>query len=115
IEPGVLAGRATYHAVLTPKGKMISDLWAYLTADEEEHGFWLDVPEAGREGLLENFRKVLPPRFAKVDDVTERTGMLAVTGAEAATLLSRLALGLRVGVDELERMEEGAWRMIAAS
>ena len=112
LEGGVLGGTATYHAVLTPKGKMITDLWAFLTGDEEADGFLLDVPEAGSGPLLEHLGKVLPPRLARVEDATGRTGMLAVVGPEAAGALSRVAAGLRVEAEDLARLGEGAWRRV---
>jgi tRNA-modifying protein YgfZ len=107
---GVWAGRATYHAVLTPKGRMISDLWATLLGDEAEVGYLLDVPAAGRAPLLESFGKLLPPRFAAVDDASERTGVLTAVGPNAARALSSLALGLRVEATELQALAEGEWR-----
>ena len=105
----VAHGLATYHSVLTPKGKMVTDLWSLLPGDEATPGLLLDVPVAGGDGLLETFGKVLPPRFAKVEDVSARTGAISVTGPRAAEVLSRLALGLRVDVEALERAGEGAW------
>ena len=114
--PGeVLHGRATYHSVLTAKGKMVSDLWTWsLGADEGEDGFLLDVPGAGREGLLRHFGTFLPPRMAGVEDVSADTAMVWVTGPEAAALLSRTALGLRVEADALEALEEGEFRAVGA-
>ncbi|MEX2466661.1 MAG: hypothetical protein WD995_07105 [Gemmatimonadota bacterium] len=109
---GVWGGVATYHAVLTPKGKMITDLWVFLLGDEAEEGFLLDVPVAGSASLLDHFAKVLPPRFARHEDVSEDTGMLAVTGSEAAAALSKIAFGLRIEGTELEGLDEGAWRMV---
>ncbi|MDH3424170.1 MAG: hypothetical protein OEN00_14345, partial [Gemmatimonadota bacterium] len=85
------AGRATYHTVLTPKGKMITDLWATLLGEEETAGYLLDVPVAGRKGLLALFAKVLPPRFAAVRDVTADTAMISVVGPAAPDFVSRLA------------------------
>jgi len=84
--PGrVLRGRATYHCVLTPKGKVVSDLWTWsLGPDEAEDGYLLDVPVAGRDGLLEHFGTFLPPRMARVEDVSDTTAMIAVTGPDAA-------------------------------
>lgn len=108
---GIRKGLATYHAVLTPKGKMISDLWAFLTGDEESHGFLLDVPVMGAEALRDHLAKVLPPRFAKLEDVSAGTGMIAVVGPDAASVLSRIAFGLRLEVAELQGLEEGEWRM----
>ena len=111
----VLSGEATYHAVLTPKGRMICDVWAMLRGEEESAGFLLDVPVAGSAGLLEHFKKFLPPRLASVQDVSAVTATISVVGPDAATLLSRLALGLRVGSDELSAMDEGEWRLTGAS
>jgi folate-binding protein YgfZ len=112
---GVLGGRATYHAVLTPKGKMITDLWCLRPGDEEHDGFVLDVPEAGREGLLAHLGRFLPPRMARAEDVTADTAMITVVGPGAAGLLSRLALGLRVETPELSALEEGEWRCLGPS
>jgi len=112
---GVLGGRATYHAVLTPKGMMITDLWCLRPGDEEHDGFVLDVPEAGREGLLAHLGRFLPPRMAKGEDVTADTAMITVVGPEAPSLLSRLALGLRVEAAELSALEEGEWRCVGPS
>jgi folate-binding protein YgfZ len=106
---GYLSGLATYHAVLTPKGKMITDLWALLPGPEEDPGFLLDVPVAGRAPLLETFAKVLPPRFAKVTDASETLGAISVVGPDAAASVSRLALGLRLEGDGIAGAEEGRW------
>jgi len=46
-EGEVVSGVGTYHAVLTPKGKMISDLWAYRLGDSETESYLIDVPVAG--------------------------------------------------------------------
>ncbi len=110
VSDGVLGGRATYHAVLTPKGKMIADLWAWSLGPEDEAGFLLDVPGPAREGLSAHFRTFLPPRMAGVEDVTEATASVAVVGPRAAELLSRTALGLRVEAHELSALEEGEFR-----
>jgi folate-binding protein YgfZ len=108
----VLGGTATYHAVLTPKGKMITDLWCLRLGDEETAGYLLDVPAAGHAGLAIHLSRYLPPRLARVEDVTADTGSIAVVGPEAAALLSRLVLGLRVDAAELSALDEGAWRCV---
>jgi len=115
IEPGrtqggaAVSGTGTYHAVLTPKGKMISDAWVFLPGDEEADGFLLDVPAEGAAALAEHLRKVLPPRLAALDDVSDRTGMIAVVGPDAAAALSRVAFGLRVEAEALTGLQEGEW------
>lgn len=111
----VLGGRGTYQVVLTPKGKMITDLWCVRRGDEEGAGFLLDVPARGRDGLLAHLGKFLPPRLARVEDVSASTGSMAVVGPEAAALLSRAALGLRVDASELSALREGEWRLAGAS
>jgi len=115
IAPDVLGGRATYHAVLTPKGKTITDLWCIRRGDEEEDGFLLDVPERGIAGLLAHLGKFLPPRMARAEDVSSSTASLALVGPEAAALLSRLALGLRADASQLSALDEGEWRLAGPS
>ena len=110
VAEGVIGGTSTYHALLTPKGRMISDLWSTCLGDEEEHGFLLDVPVAGSEGLLANFKKFLPPRLAAVEDVSDRVAAITVVGADASKLLSKFALGLRLNPSELSELSEGEWR-----
>ena len=94
---GLLTGRQAYSAVLTPKGRMVSDLRvAWRGTDESAQGLWVHLPAAGHAPLLAHLRKYLPPRFATLDDVTGATGTLTVAGPEAAGLLEA-ALGLEPG------------------
>lgn len=45
----MLGGAATYHPVLTPKGRMITDLCCLCRSESDAAGdFPLDVPVAGR-------------------------------------------------------------------
>ena len=108
-EPGVETGVATYHAVLTPKGRMISDCVALLRGDEEGAGFLLDVPAAGRDGLLSHFARFMPPRFAGVRDASREVASISVVGPEGAAALSRLALGLAVDPILMADAVEGRW------
>lgn len=125
VEPGVFEGAASYHTVLTPKGKIISDLRATLMGPEDTAGFLLDVPAAGQDSLLQHFKKFLPPRFARVTvasgvETDSRSGSdaevtrsrITVVGSRAAEVLSTLAFGLRVDADWLREAEEGAWRCV---
>ena len=105
----VARGMGTYHAVLTPKGKMISDLWAYRLGDGETESYLLDVPVAGLVGLLAHFGHFLPPRFAAVLDASEETASISVVGAGAVSLVTRLALGLRFEASTMDAVCEGSW------
>ena len=100
---GLLAGRTAYSAVLTPKGRMVTDLVvAWRGADEGSHGLWLHVPGAGHAPLRAHLRMFLPPRFALVDDVTESTGTLTVCGPDAARLLET---ALDIGSGQLAALD----------
>ena len=80
-------GRATFHAVLTPKGKMVTDLRALLVSRDPEV-LLLDVPVSGSEPFIAHLKKYVPPRFAKVADISDDMGALTITGAEAAEAVS---------------------------
>ncbi|NNK63784.1 MAG: hypothetical protein HKO98_11335, partial [Gemmatimonadetes bacterium] len=111
---GVTTGRAEYSAVLTPKGRTLSDLRLWRDGGEagEEAPLLLDVPAAGAEALRAHFRRFLPPRLARVDDVTEASGMLTVLGPGAADWIAREATGLRVEASELDALAEGDLKAI---
>ena len=114
VEPDVFGGTATYHAVLTPKGRMVSDLWVMMLGEEDSSGFLLDVPVAGRDGLLDHFRTFLPPRFAALEDVSASWASISVVGPEAHSVLARLAFGLRVDEGWFRDDAEGAWRRVGS-
>ncbi|MGD2067539.1 MAG: hypothetical protein PVI57_02545 [Gemmatimonadota bacterium] len=140
VEPGVRTGRAFYSALLTPKGRMVSDLRVFrvdeAAGDDPPAGagaspgtitrgpavapgrgggseeLLLDVPRGGVDGTLAHFRRFLPPRFATVEDVSDEAGMVTVLGPEAAARLSLHGLGLRVDPEVLEALEEGEYRAV---
>ena len=67
-EAGWRRGEVSYSAVLTPKGRMITDLRLFR---QPEGGFLLDLPESGLPGALAHLRMYLPPRLAGVADISE--------------------------------------------
>jgi folate-binding protein YgfZ len=111
VEPGVWAGVAEPSAVLTPKGRVIATLrlWREPGSDEV---YALDVPRTAAAPLLEHLGRVLPPRFARVEDVSEATGMPTVLGPDAPPLLARDVLGLRADAGALAGMHEGELRAL---
>lgn len=110
--PEVISGRGIYGLTLTPKGKVVSDHRLFRRGGEEEDAFLLDVPPAGVQGLRAHFEKYLPPLYAKVDEITDRTGMLTLVGPGAAELATREALGLRIETGELEALAEDEFRLV---
>ncbi len=87
---GTLEGRVVYATLLTPKGRMISDLRIFAGSHA---GFLLEVPEAGAGGALEQFKKFLPPRLARIRDATEEWSLLTLVGPRSGDLLREVALG----------------------
>jgi len=110
VGPDVTGGAALYAAVLTPKGRMVTDLRVVRGPRGEDDGLLLEVPASALPGLFGHLAKYVPPRFAKAADVTELTGSFTVAGPDAAALLSREGLGLRVETGELVALAEGEWR-----
>lgn len=111
---GVGAGRAEYSVVLTPRGRTLSDLrlWRETGAEGDDASLLLDVPAAGAEALGAHFARFLPPRLARVGDVSDETGMLTVLGPLAADVLAREATGLRLEAADLEALGEGDLRAV---
>lgn len=114
-ERDVLAGQGAYSALLTPKGKMVTDLRVLWLGMEEEEGLLLDLPPAGKEGTLDYFHRTLPPRFATVEDRSHELGMITVMGPEAATVVSDRGLEGCVGAPELEGLSAGEYRVVIPS
>jgi len=86
----VLVGKVVYSALLTPKGRMITDLRLFSTT---EGGFLMEFPEAGAEGAMLHFGKFLPPRLARAEDVTSGWALVTLVGAEAVALLGQVVTG----------------------
>ncbi len=103
---GGSTGRAEYSAVLTQKGRMVTDVRAFHTGTSEEERVFLDVPAAGLTALLGHLAKFVPPRLATTEDVTERTGMLTLVGPGSTALLAELGVVDGVTEDELDGLGE---------
>jgi tRNA-modifying protein YgfZ len=110
VEDGVTKGRATYSAILTPKGKVVTDLRLIRLGAGEDGSLLMDLPRNGAEPTREHLKKYMPPRFARIEDPDEPLGILTVVGPGGAEVVSREALGLRVDAPVLEALEEGEER-----
>jgi len=85
----VARGSRAYSAMLTPKGKMLSDLYVYRLPGEAE-AFLIDVPAAGLESVRDHFAKVLPPRLARVQDASSDFRFTTFAGPGAAGVVAKL-------------------------
>lgn len=83
-------GRRTYGAVLTRKGRMVSDLRTFWLGETEEAGIALDAATAGLTGLLAHFAKYLPPRLAKIEDLADAVGLLTVAGDQSGPVTTKV-------------------------
>jgi folate-binding protein YgfZ len=79
--------RLVYGALLTPKGAIVADYFVYRTAE----GFVLVAAPVAREATLELFRKQVPPRRARLTDLTGTWDVLMLFGESR---LDALASGL---------------------
>jgi folate-binding protein YgfZ len=79
--------RAVYAALLTPKGKMISDGRVIPSVTEgSTKELRLDVPKVALPALTEHFNRFLPPRFARWEVVEGQT--FGVYGPHSGALLN---------------------------
>jgi tRNA-modifying protein YgfZ len=111
VEPGILAGRAYYSLILTPKGKVVTDLRLFRLEPGEDGALLLDLPASGAPGARAHFGKYMPPRFARIGEPEEPVGMITVLGPEGPELVSREVLGLRVDAPVLAGLDEGEERV----
>jgi len=108
VEPGVWTGRGWYSTILTPKGRMITDLRIFPDGVDGSEAFLLDLPAPGLPGTLEHFGRFLPPRLARGEPV-EGAGFLTVLGPQAPLWIVREVFGLRADPHVLEGLEEDAF------
>lgn len=64
-----LRGQAAYGAVLTAKGRMVTDLTTYWLGPGEADGIALAVSAVARRATAAHFARFLPPRFAQAEDL----------------------------------------------
>ena len=78
-----LVGEVVYGTILTPKGRMVTDLRTLWLGAGEGEGLGLDVATHGHEAVLGHFTRFMPPRFARVEDLSGQVGLLTVVGPGA--------------------------------
>ena len=82
----------TYGALLTPKGMIVTDLWALRTTD----GFTLVVPAAGHAAAAEILHRTLPPRLARSTDLSSTHRAVMLFGAGSDVPLTAVLAGREV-------------------
>jgi len=112
VAPGCLGGLATYHTVLTPKGRIVSDLRLWRVDGDDGVELHADITHEASQSLAEYLSRILPPRLCKREDMTDTVGMISLCGPDAARLVSSTLMGLRVEADELAGLPEGGIRAL---
>ena len=77
-----------YGAVLTPKGMIISDMWVA----REDGDLTIYGPRAAREALKAQFGRLLPPRLARTEDLTEQGSVLRLVGPATIAVAERAGI-----------------------
>jgi tRNA-modifying protein YgfZ len=96
VNPG--DGSLVYGALLTPKGMIVVDAWVLRQGDS----LTLVIPRSGHPAALEIFQRTLPPRLARVTDLTGEARVAWLLGGHGFQTL------VRSGV----RTPEGAGRVV---
>jgi tRNA-modifying protein YgfZ len=110
-------GRGAYAAMLTPKGRVISDLRALPRSGEPAELLVL-LPAAAADAAMQQLKKFVPPMFARWGDVSGELSVLGVYGPRAAEVVeSALALPSLPRVEDalLETDHAGAPVLVVAS
>ena len=107
-----LRGRMPYSAMLTPKGRLVTDLRVARLENGGDGSLLFDLPDVGVAAALAHFSKYLPPRLARVGELAEPAAMLTLAGPLAAEILSGSLFDLPVDVEDLIAMEEGDERIL---
>jgi len=105
-EDGGIRGSVVYSALLTAKGRMITDLRIFR---DPEEGFILDLPQVGAASATAHFKKFLPPRLAQVEDRSHDLVLLTLLGPEAPALLARTLspMGFSLSMKVVAELSEG--------
>ena len=79
-----------YGALLTPKGAVVVDYWVL----RQPEAITLVAPRSGYEASLDQFRRQLPPRLAKVTDHTGHARVAWLIGARGFQTLAESGVGM---------------------
>lgn len=74
-------GDAVYGTILTARGRMVTDVVTHWLG---EQGLGLSIAETAHEAVLAHFKRFLPPRLARFDDLGPATRLVTVVGPGAA-------------------------------
>ena len=82
-------GSLVYGALLTPKGMIVVDAWVLRQGDV----LTLIMPRSGRAVAIDLFARQLPPRLARVSDLTGEATVAWLIGAHGFQVLAKSGVG----------------------
>lgn len=91
---GASMDRAVYAAMLTPKGRMITDLRAFFMEGDGAREVLVDLPREALPAATDHLKRYVPPMFAKWE-LLDRMEVLGIYGPLAVDLASE-TLGARL-------------------
>lgn len=86
-------GAVVYGALLTPKGMIVADLWVFRSPS----GLLLVAEPDARDRMRQIFARSMPPRLAKVEDLTGQVEATWIYGDLAIAALAAAHLGVPDG------------------
>jgi folate-binding protein YgfZ len=104
---GVERGRAPSSLLLTPKGRIVTELRVARLANGDEGELLLHIPMSGVEEVLTHLAKFLPPRFAKAVEPVNEVGSFFLVGPDAPEIVAREIFDSRLSADEVHFLLEG--------
>ncbi len=98
------SGSGCHAALLNLQGKVRTDLWIY----PQEEALRIDVHPAGREVLITTLEKHIISEDVRIEDATDRFGLLSLQGPEAPTILMKVFPGAFPEKEFQETVRESA-------
>ncbi|HLC27439.1 MAG TPA: aminomethyl transferase family protein, partial [bacterium] len=77
------AGEGTYATLLTPKGKMIGDLWIYI----QENACWILTEPCTTQTIEETLEKYILMSDVTLENQTESYGVISIFGPQSILLV----------------------------
>ena len=99
---GAAEGQGVYAAMLTPKGRTITELRAFRRTAPEGAEVLIDLPREALAATAEQLKKFVPPLFARWADISDVWGTLGVYGPRARALVEQT-----LGIELPELVEDG--------
>jgi folate-binding protein YgfZ len=93
------AGQGVYAAMLTPKGRTLADLRVFRRELADGVEVLLELPREALAGTREHLKRMVPPMFAKVAEVSSTVAQLGVHGPRAREIVAAV-LGVEPPRDE---------------